>query len=116
MFALGVFTGAVLVLLVEAYIIYSLIIKDVKTMAQIIKTDGTKIDVTPQNGRDFQLSELQKVVCGYIETVNTIDGRLMIVNEEGKLKGLPINEEATKLIRNDVIVGDVLVCSRKQIR
>ena len=85
-------------------------------MAQIIKADGTKIDVEPKNGRDFQLSELQKVVGGYIETVNTIDGRLMIVNDEGKLKGLPFNQEATKLIRYDVIVGDVLVCSRKQIR
>ena len=86
-------------------------------MAQIIKANGTEIDVEPKNGRDFQLSELQKIVCGYIEIVNLTDGRLMVVNEEGKLKGLPVNDEATKLVGyNDVIVGDVLVCSRKQIR
>ncbi len=86
-------------------------------MAQIIKANGTEIDVEPKNGRDFQLSELQKVVDGYIEIVNLTDGRLMVVNDEGKLKCLPYNQEATKLVGyNDVIVGDVLVCSRKQIR
>ena len=87
-----------------------------ENMAQIIKADGTKIDVTPKNGTDFQLSELQEVVGGYIEIVETIDKQIMVVNEEGKLIGLPFNEEATRLVRYDVIVGDVLVCASSQVK
>ena len=87
-----------------------------KNMAQIIKADGTKIDVIPKNGTDFQLSELQEIVGGYIEIVFTKDDQLMVVNDEGKLNGLPINEEATKLVGYDLIVGDVLVCASSQIK
>ena len=39
-------------------------------MAKIIKTDGTIVEVTPQNGADFQLEELQKIVGGYIEVLS----------------------------------------------
>lgn len=47
---------------------------------------------TPDNGRDYSLDELQKAVCGYIETVNVSDNdRLLVVNEEGALRDLPTN-------------------------
>ena len=36
-------------------------------MATLIKTDGSKLEIQPQNGLDFQLDELQKFVDGYIE-------------------------------------------------
>ena len=45
----------------------------------------------------------------------------MVINEEGKLLGLPLNMDATVIFRahypdsNDYIVGDALVCSEKQI-
>lgn len=41
--------------------------KKTTIMAKIIKTDGTIVEVTPQNGTDFQLEELQKIVGGYID-------------------------------------------------
>ena len=86
-------------------------------MAEIIRANGERKLVEPMNGKDFQLSELQKVVGGFIEIVRTKDGRLMVINEEGKLEGLPINELATELYQyNDIIVGDVLVCNRNQIK
>lgn len=44
----------------------------------------------------------------------------MVVNEEGKLNGLPMNDKATDLLRlckdtTDFIVGDVLVCDKDHI-
>lgn len=83
-------------------------------MAQIIKTTGEIIETQPSNGTDFSLSELQAIVGGFIEVVHLSDGRLMVVNEEGKLEGLPINEKASQLYP-DLIVGDVLVCEYYEI-
>lgn len=80
-----------------------------------IKTDGTEEEVTPRNGKDFQLEELQKMVGGYIQLVSTAPPvRQMYVNEEGLPSNLPFNDKATDLIdpkwwvlggvRGDVVV------------
>lgn len=88
-------------------------------MAKIYRTNGDIENVEPKNGTDFQLEELQGIVGGYIECLNLSDGRLLVCNEEGKLKGLALNERATELVRkngyNDYIVGDVLVCKDCEI-
>jgi Domain of unknown function (DUF3846) len=87
--------------------------------AKWIKTDGTMTEVEPKNGTDFQLDELQKFVGGYIEVVYppSQHGAVMIVNEEGKLRHLPINKLATASYypNQDVIVGDVLLCHTSQL-
>ena len=90
-------------------------------MAQIIKTNGQVIETAPKNGTDFQLEELKSIVGGYIEIVNLRDGRLICLNEEGKLYNLPYNNKATDIFRaafrtNDFIVGDVLVCKEDEIQ
>lgn len=84
-------------------------------MARLIKHDGTTQDVHPADGDTFSLKELQGFVHGYIEVL-PVGESYMFMNEEGKLKGLPLNQLATQLTRHrlaraDVIVGDVLVCS-----
>lgn len=91
-------------------------------MAQIIKTDGTVIEVQPKNGTDFQLDELQAVVEGYIQIVHIGYGEVMVVNEEGKFQ-CEWNGAATTLAKmrkairpNDYISGNVLVCNVKQIK
>ena len=84
-------------------------------MAKIIKTNGEVLEVEPKNGTDFSLEEMQAIVGGYIEIVSLGDD-LMVVNEEGKLIGLPINDVATAMITNDIIVGDVLICKNNQIK
>lgn len=90
-------------------------------MATIIKTDGYVINIEPKDGKEFSLEEMQTIVSGYIEIVDLHDGNYMVVNEEGKLKGLAINHVATQIYTNafpgvyDVIVGDVLVCNKHQI-
>lgn len=54
---------------------------------------------------DNTLRAFQGLVGGYIETVTVTPGRLvLIVNEEGKLQGLPGNV----LFRGDWLVGTVV--------
>ena len=43
------------------------------------------------------LKEAQAFVGGYVECITWPNGDLLIVNEEGKLMGLPLNPEATLL-------------------
>lgn len=91
------------------------------TMAYIIKTSGEIIETTPRNGNDFELDELQAIVGGYIEVVNLRDGRLIVVDEEGKPKGKERNHKATDIFHsvfgnNDFIVGDALVCGVNEIK
>ena len=89
-------------------------------MAYIIKTSGEIIETTPRNGNDFELDELQAIVGGYIEVLSLRDGRLIVCDEEGKLKGKERNNKATDIFQaamptNDFLVGDVLICKEDQI-
>ncbi len=62
-----------------------------------------------------ELLTLQMAVGGLIEAKTLNDGYTLIMNEEGKLQGLPINERATEIwLANfpnfpDVILGDVVI-------
>lgn len=99
-------------------------------MARLIKTNGAAFDVFPNNGKIFTLEELQGFVGGYIEFVR-LDGaandkegllknKVMCLNEEGKLEGLPENKTATLiaegcLFDDDYIAGDALLMSPSEI-
>lgn len=86
-------------------------------MATIYKTNGEVLQTTPKNGKDFSLEEMQAIVGGYIEIVYLDNGQLMIVNEEGKINGSPLNDNASMLVGyTDLIMGDVLVCESKQVK
>lgn len=91
-------------------------------MAKLYKTDGSVIDVSPENGTDFQLPELMDMVEGYIEIPYYTENEVMVINEMGKVIGLDINKKATELYRkahpknNDFIVGNALICSKNQIK
>lgn len=91
-------------------------------MATLYKTDGTKVEVSPANGKDFKYDELKNFVGGYIEIVNLGKKKVMVVNEEGKLIGLPANNEATRIMAEmlpmsrDYIVGNALVCKTSEIK
>lgn len=74
--------------------------------------------VYPRNGSDFKLDELYQFVGEPIEMVYIDDEHFMIINEEGKLKDLPLNMVATiisNLLPDDVIVGNALVCGKDQV-
>jgi len=81
----------------------------------------TEIEVQPKNGTDFQLDELQDFVEGYIEIIQLANDEIMVINEEGKLLGLPLNLMATipyQLTYGpiDQIYGNALVCKTSEVR
>jgi len=83
--------------------------------AFLIDLEGNKKPVEPANGSDFSLEELYRHLdCTIVEVVNTIDGRIMIIDEEGKLKtNSKVNVKATLLYSKgfiENIVGKAIVC------
>ena len=96
------------------------LVNDLWSKAKLYKTDGTILEVVPANGTDFQLEELQSYVNGYIDVLDLNDNQIIVLNDEGKLQGLPVNEKATEIFRDtypttDFIVGDVLICDSKMV-
>ncbi len=81
-------------------------------MATLLRSDGTMETLQPSNGVHWNVTELQTLVGGYIEVVSTIDGKYLVLDEEGKLKHKPLNIAATRIYkygRRDAIVGDAVV-------
>lgn len=83
--------------------------------AKIIYTDKEAEDYTPKNGKTFELTEMQEIIGGYIEPIRLNDGRMIIVDEEGKSKNKAVNIPATNILRRDhfttdYIVGTAIVC------
>ena len=58
------------------------------------------------------LESAQEFVGGYVEGITFPNGDFLIVNEEGKLMGLEVNEPATKLWR-DTFDNDNFITGRK---
>lgn len=82
-------------------------------MARLIKTDGTQIGIEPKNGNDFKWEELYEAIGGYIEIVR-LGEDILIVDEEGLCKQLPINPIATELAGH-LIVGPAVLCKSSQL-
>lgn len=78
-----------------------------------IYPNGTLSVYAVIDGRTATLEWLQEQVGGSIETTPAAfgDDLLLIVNEEGKLLDLPLNDTATDMARNlfDNICGNVVV-------
>ncbi len=89
-------------------------------LSTVITTDGIHKNVEPSNGTDFSFEELKGFVDGHIEIVRLSKTQAMVVNEEGKIMGLPPNPCATLLVQiagyKDTIVGNVLVCDINKIK
>ena len=91
--------------------------------AYLVHTDGRKEEVKPKNGTDFSLEELQVYVGGYIQVINLGRSEVMVINEEGKLKNLPTNGEASfiahmrkAIFTFDRIVGNAVVCHKSMVK
>lgn len=84
--------------------------------AVLIPVSGSAKAVVPANGTDFTLREVQKLVGGYVEVVPMPErGRIMLVDEEGLMKGLPVNRGASRSARR-TIVGPALVMDSSMFR
>tara|TARA_R110000850_G_scaffold37153_13_gene97757 strand:+ start:1186 stop:1506 length:321 start_codon:yes stop_codon:yes gene_type:complete len=94
-------------------------------VATLIKSSSAISDigfpVIHSNGKtELELSELQALVGGYIETIPLHNGRTMVFNEEAKLKEHEVNEVATMMVRgliadNDYIAGDAVLLEKGEI-
>ena len=70
---------------------------------------------------------VSKFVGGMVECVQLPNGDLLLLNEEGKLMGLPLNEKASKLWkdtfdndnyitgRNDFVVGPAILIKKQAL-
>ena len=88
--------------------------------AKIIYTDKEDEDYTPKNGKTFALTEMQEIIGGYVEPIRLNDGRMIIVDEDGKSKDKAVNIPATNILRRDhyttdYIVGTAIVCDADMI-
>lgn len=91
-------------------------------MAIFIKVSGEHMEISPRNGKQFELEEAQSLVGGYIQIISIGYGEVMVLDEEGKLKGKKENRIATimakdkkAIFQSDYIVGDVIVCKNSEI-
>lgn len=100
-------------------------------MATLYKLNGEIVEVKPKKDF-FSYKELQEYIAigeeKMVEMVDLPSGKIMIVNENGKLlEPLLINEEATKLWKkeypiseysnnnDELIVGQALVVDSREI-
>ena len=91
-------------------------------MARLIKAIGGETEITPKNGKMFELEEAQKLVRGYIQIIPLDGENVMVMDEEGKFKHNIANSTATRiaeqhnaLLPGDYIVGDVIICKNDEI-
>ena len=81
------------------------------------------VPIRPRKGVRFSLGQLQDLVGGYIEIVYLDASTALVCDEDGKLKGYPVNGLATSIYRDsarffntpDFIVGDIVICNINQI-
>ena len=90
-------------------------------MKKVMSEDGSYITIylSDEDGEPT-LKAMQESVGGYIEVVYAENGDQIIIDEEGRLKGKPINEDASEHWLGDRwdndtanIVGDAIVLSGK---
>ena len=74
------------------------------------------------------LKEAQEFVGGYVEGITFPNGDYLIINEEGKLRNLPLNSEATMMWRatftkdkyafgyDDFVVGPAILIKKDALK
>lgn len=88
--------------------------------AKIIYTDKETEDYTPKNGKTFGKTEMCGIVEGYIDIIRLNDGRVIIVDSQGKALNKAVNIPATNILRRDhfttnYIVGTAIVCDADMV-
>jgi hypothetical protein len=83
----------------------------IKSSGKVIEMEFSKKMIT--------LKELQDCVDGYIEFIWLREGKILVVNEDGKINGMETNSFASALIQNeginDYIVGNALLIDSKYV-
>ena len=79
-----------------------------------VNTTEQEFKIIEDNKDEPDLKTAQDFVGGMVECITFPNGDVLIVNEEGKLMGLPLNPEATLLWRM-TFDNDNYVTGRKDI-
>lgn len=74
------------------------------SVKEIIELNGDSIAID----RELDLGYMQSIVGGYIEIVQVRDGKILVINEEGKILGLKPNQMATLLAKDSLQPGDYI--------
>ena len=79
-----------------------------------VNTDRNEFKIIENSKDEPSLEQAQKFVGGYVEGISFPNGDYLIINEEGRLKKLPLNPEATLLWRmhfdhNDIVGPAILI-------
>lgn len=82
-------------------------------MAQLYRVGEKPQTITSKNGRKFELEEVWDLIGGYVEMWNIGHGAIMLWDEDGGPKGLPLNVEASR-IAGFPVVGTAMVCAKSQ--
>ena len=79
-------------------------------MGVLYAVDGTSEAITPANGSKFTLEEVWAVVGKWVEAVRLqYDAPgFLLVNDEGRLKGLPHNPGASTLAGQSILGPAIL--------
>jgi len=87
-----------------------------------------KLQIIENSKHEPNLEAAQEFVGGMVEGITFPNGDYLIINEEGKLIGLPINKEATKLWRetftkdkylfgyDDFVVGPAILIKKDALK
>ena len=99
-----------------------------QTKKNTLSTDANEFVIIDDEKNTPTLISSQDFVGGMVECIGWPNGDLLIVNEEGKLMGLPLNPEATVLWkmtfdndnyitgRKDIVVGPAIYIKKHALK
>ena len=97
------------------------------TKQNTLSTDANEFVIIDDKKNEPQYKAVSDFVGGMVECVTFPNGDLLLLNEEGKLMGLPLNPEATTLWRmtftkdkymfghDDFVVGPAMVIKKNAL-
>jgi len=97
-------------------------------MTKDIKLNECEFKIIKDSKDEPSLKEAQEFVGGYVEGITFPNGDYLIINEEGKLMGLPLNSEATMMWRatfdndnyvtgrKDFVVGPAILIKKQALK
>ena len=100
----------------------------IRDMTKDINTKASEFKIIEDSKDEPSLKEAQEFVGGYVEGITFPNGDYLIVNEEGKLKNLPYNPEASALWkatfdndnyitgRKDFVVGPAILIKKDALK
>ena len=100
----------------------------IQDMTTDINTKASEFKIIEDSKDEPDLKSAQEFVGGYVEGISLPNGDYLLVNEEGKLKDLPFNPEATALWkatfdndqyitgRNDFVVGPAILIKKDALK